>query len=196
MNKRELTIALSKLKGFEKPKLRLRQYLTPPSVAADLLWTAYMQGDLEGRKVFDLGCGTGMLSVGASLLGASVIGYDLDEEALMIARVNARGLEVKFVKKEIDSLTGKCDTVVMNPPFMIKEGKGDRVFLTKAFELSDNIYSIHNLETSNFIRVFSSDNGYNATLISEALMPLEKRYAFHKKEKLSFKVGLWVIKKR
>ena len=41
MNKTELEIILSKLKGFQNPKVKLEQYITDATVAADIMWNAY-----------------------------------------------------------------------------------------------------------------------------------------------------------
>ena len=42
-----------------------------------------MKGDIEGKVVCDLGSGTGVLAIGASLLGAaSVKGVEIDEKAV------------------------------------------------------------------------------------------------------------------
>ena len=54
----------------------LEQYETPAHIASHMLWGAYLKGDIEGRRVGDLGAGCGMLSVGAGALGAeSVTGW-------------------------------------------------------------------------------------------------------------------------
>ena len=37
-------------------------------------------------NVADLGCGTGRLAIGAAIAGASVTGFEIDEDALKIAR--------------------------------------------------------------------------------------------------------------
>ncbi len=50
-----------------------------------------MSEKLENKKVFDLGCGNGVLTLAALLMGAkSAFGVDIDEEALMHARQNAK----------------------------------------------------------------------------------------------------------
>ncbi len=84
MKLRELESHLEKVDVFEKPKILLEQYPTRPHIAACVLHTAQASfGDLEGRSVADLGCGCGVLSVGAVMLGAaSVTGFDVDEDAL------------------------------------------------------------------------------------------------------------------
>ena len=77
---------LEQVEGFDSPNVNLEQYATPALLAAEILHFAYMQGDLEGT-VFDLGCGTGMLAIGAKLLGAEkVVGFDVDNKALELAR--------------------------------------------------------------------------------------------------------------
>jgi len=79
MKRNELERLLQKVPPHSRPKAALEQYSTPASVAADLLWTAYANGDVAGRSVLDLGCGSGILSIGAWALGASdVTGVDID----------------------------------------------------------------------------------------------------------------------
>jgi putative methylase len=71
--------------GFSDPQRELEQYPTPPTAALELLERAWQSGDLVG-SVADLGCGTGRLALGAAFLGAQVIGVELDEAALAVAR--------------------------------------------------------------------------------------------------------------
>ncbi len=86
MKQRKLEILLEEIEGFSDPELELEQYQTPSLLAAEILHFAYMQGDLAD-SIQDLGCGTGILAIGAKLLGArKVVGYDKDPEALEIAR--------------------------------------------------------------------------------------------------------------
>ena len=89
MKKNELERALQKVAPHTRPKAGLEQYSTPAPVAADMLFTAYSFGDIGGREVVDLGCGGGILSIGAALLGASkVTGIDVDPEAVADAMRN------------------------------------------------------------------------------------------------------------
>ena len=118
-------------------------------------WRA-MRGDLG--TVCDLGCGTGMLAIGAALLGARAIGVEIDGEALAVARRNAKKLDVDvdFIRADVNSLTLKgIDTVVMNPPFGAqKASAGDRAFLCKAQKIAKTIYSLHNQGSEGFMRSF------------------------------------------
>ena len=86
MRLNELERLLEKVAGFTAPSARMEQYQTPAPLAARLLYHAALNGDIGGRRVGDLGCGTGILSIGAALLGArEVIGVDADEGVLTTA---------------------------------------------------------------------------------------------------------------
>lgn len=83
MKLKQLEMALQRLSGFSRPNAALEQYQTPAPLAARLLYHALMKGDIEGKHVVDLGCGTGILAIGAALLGAeTVTGFDIDERGL------------------------------------------------------------------------------------------------------------------
>lgn len=42
--------------------------------------------DLDGKFVADLGCGSGRLSIGSSLMGAQgIIGFDIDNKVLDVS---------------------------------------------------------------------------------------------------------------
>ena len=75
---------------------------------------------LEGKRVLDVGCGSGILSQAAVLMGAdSACGCDIDEAAVCAAKSNARlnGLENKTSYYKGDLLEfadGRFDIVVAN----------------------------------------------------------------------------------
>ncbi len=72
MKQRKLEIILEQAKVFESPSAELEQYYTPATVAARLLHFAFLRGDIASKRVVDLGCGTGVLALGAALLGGVV----------------------------------------------------------------------------------------------------------------------------
>ena len=187
MRKKHLAIALSRLKGFPNPKPDLEQYRTPGNVAAELLWLARSLGDLEGKVIADLGAGTGVLSVGACLLGAErVYAVEVDENALKVAVENARSLGidcVEFVNSDVSDFAGRVDTVVMNPPFGSQNPHADRPFLIKAFEVSNVVYSIHlaKPEVRRFIEAFASDFGFSITHRVTLPFEIPAQFSFHRK---------------
>ncbi|TAN46648.1 MAG: 50S ribosomal protein L11 methyltransferase [Methylococcaceae bacterium] len=61
---------------------------THPTTALCLAWLDGL--DLHGKSVLDYGCGSGILAVGALLLGsAETIGVDIDPQALLASKDNA-----------------------------------------------------------------------------------------------------------
>ncbi|WP_193166080.1 50S ribosomal protein L11 methyltransferase [Microbulbifer hainanensis] len=62
---------------------------THPTTFLCLQWLA--QQDLAGKSVIDFGCGSGILGIGALLLGAErAVGTDIDPQALIASRDNAQ----------------------------------------------------------------------------------------------------------
>ncbi len=182
MKKRELEILLESLKGFDKPKLKLEQYVTPPVLAAFLLNQAQLNGDLN--FVVDLGCGTGILCIGASLLGSDAVGFDVDIDAVKVARENAERVDanVDFVVSRVEDVCiRKRATVVMNPPFGIQRRYADRPFLEKALEISDVTYTIHSAGSEGFVRRVASMKGFRVTHLWRFRIPLRRTYSFHEK---------------
>ncbi|WP_297534652.1 METTL5 family protein [Thermococcus sp.] len=186
MKKRHLAMLLSKLRGFENPKPYLEQYRTPGDVASSLLWLAYTSGDIEGKVVADFGAGTGVLSIGAKLLGArKVYAVEIDPEALSVARENAEavGVDVEFVLADVSDFGEKVDTVIMNPPFGSQRRHADRPFLLKAFEVGDVVYSIHlsKPEVRKFIQSFVTEHGFTITNRLTVSFEIPMQFHFHRK---------------
>ncbi len=79
----------------------LEAYTTPP--AAKLVEFAPVQ---RGRKVLDVGCGTGVVAVTAARAGAQVKALDLSPVLLERARWNAEtaGVEIEFTEGDAEAL--------------------------------------------------------------------------------------------
>ncbi|AIF70236.1 DNA methylase [Palaeococcus pacificus DY20341] len=198
MKKKHLAMILSKLKGFKNPKFGLEQYKTPGNVAAELLWLAYSLDEIEDRVIADLGAGTGVLSVGACLLGAKkVYAVEKDEEALKIAEENVKSLKleecVELIHADVGSFPQRVDAVIMNPPFGSQNPKADRPFLLKAFEISDVVYSIHlaKPEVRKFIEAFVRDNGFEITHRINIDFEIPAQFFFHKKRLERIRVDIY-----
>ncbi len=76
-----------------------------------------------GQRVLELGCGYGIIALGASLAGAEVTALDDDLLAVRATHQNARhyGADVRALHSDVDSeLQGETfDVVLMNPPFHV-----------------------------------------------------------------------------
>ncbi|MGC8975102.1 MAG: METTL5 family protein [Thermoprotei archaeon] len=152
VSKKWLEITVSRVPGFKKPKEELEQYITPSDVVADLVWSAFMAGEIEGRVVHDLGCGTGRIALASSMLRPKyVVCSDVDEDVLGIAsKVLMEGSPTLYdlVLADLRSAppfrSSDC-VVLMNPPFGVKSRGADIDFLKTALTTCDTVYSIHKL---------------------------------------------------
>ncbi len=193
MKKKQLEIMLERLEGFSKPSFKREQYSTPAPVAAELLFLAALRNDLG--TVCDLGCGTGILAIGAALLGARAIGVDIDRDALATARKNAEmlGVEVDFICNDVKRLEiDGIDTVIMNPPFGAqKASQGDRAFLSCAQRIAQNIYSLHNRGSSDFIKKYIFPNEVQEVYCIP--FPLKRCFEFHSQDVKVIEVELYRI---
>jgi len=191
MKKSELSIILSKLNVFEKPKAKQEQYPTDSENASFILWNAFMQGDIESKTIADLGCGTGILGLGALLLGAKHCFFvDNDKKAIEIAEQNLLLLEKEtknelcsratFLIMDIKIFNEKVDVIIENPPFGTKQEHADIIFLDKALQLANIVYSMHKTSTLEFLRKYLSTKG-KITNEYNLSMPLKSTMPFHKK---------------
>lgn len=193
MKKKELEILLETVEDILEPDADREQYSTPATVASELLHFAFMNRDIEDRVVYDLGCGNGILGIGAKLLGAKeVVGIDSDRKVIEVANANSKrlGVEVEFRRCDVREVKGKGDTVVMNPPFgaQRKNIHADRLFLEKAFEIAPVVYSIHKAGSESFLRSFLP----HATILRfPVAFPMKRRFWFHKKEEKFIGVDIY-----
>jgi len=188
MKLRQLEIALQRCAGFERPRASREQYQTPATLAARLLYDAFVSGDIAEKTVMDLGCGTGILAIGAALLGArEVRGTDIDPEALRTAEKNAAllGADVTFIAADVGS-TGKidpCDTVVMNPPFGAQKQNihADRPFIDCALAIAPVTYGIFNAGSTAFVEAYIAGRG-NITGRVAGTFSLKRSFTFHTRD--------------
>jgi putative methylase len=187
MKLRRLEMLLEKVAGFSSPAAHLEQYSTSAPLAARLLFHATQNGDITDKTMCDLGCGTGILTIGAALLGAEeATGIDIDEKALEIARLNAEKFSVtaSFLQEEIASSTklpDHYDTIVMNPPFGAQLLHADRAFIDCAIDAGDEIYMIANTGSIPFVRSYVKGRADILETI-EGVLPIRYCFHFHRKE--------------
>lgn len=201
--KEELRKILNDLKILKKQSLELEQHQTNYKIASDALDIINDDINLKGKKVADLGCGSGVFGIGCLMLGADKVFFvDVDNEALSIAMENKNIVEKKlnkklnavFLNQEIKDFKTKVDVIVQNPPLLSEKSHLDKLFLLRAMELSNRIYSFHKIESSDFVTSFSKENDFNARLLGTFKVSLLKKGLFIKGIK-HVDTGFWKIER-
>lgn len=221
MRLRQLESHLQAVRAFSVPKAELEQYGTTPHLAAQLGRMLVDNDDVEGKVLCDLGCGAGMLSIAAAMVGASqVVGVDIDEDALSTARENVVEYDmedtVDLLRMDVCDMTlmKRFDTVVMNPPFGTKRHGIDMQFLFTAINLAKHtVYSMHKTTTRDFIQKRFRDFGVDAEVsdgawarnnwtaktdsngvaqvVAEMNFDIGRTYGFQKRKDMDIAVDLW-----
>ncbi|CAD26489.1 similarity to HYPOTHETICAL PROTEINS with N6-adenine methyltransferase signature [Encephalitozoon cuniculi GB-M1] len=199
MKIKELKIELTKVRDFSKMSVGLEQYMTPPDIAASMVSVIHSTyGDIEGKSILDLCCGTGMLSFACSYFSPSyILGVDLCPVALEIFRQNSLEFQINadLLRCSIDDLifiNGRFDTAIINPPFGTKIRHADTRAVDKALELCNVVYSLHKTST----REYMVKRYPGAEVLAEIRYELPRKHDFHKKDKRSVGVDFIRIERR
>ena len=201
MKLKNIISSLESLETFSSPKDYLEQYQTPPSIAGEMIHYISNNYSLNNYSIADLGCGTGILGISAALCGCkNVFLFDIDEEALDIAKNNIEKLElednIQIIQMDVNQLR-QCnklnkyfDLVITNPPFGIRSENGaDIEFLKTASYICNNtIFSLHKFSTINFLKKFYNKNGINDIKSFKIEYNLPKTYKFQKKKEKNIDV--------
>jgi putative methylase len=203
MKLKRLEMTLQRVAGFSRPRPALEQYQTPAPLAARLLYHALMKGDIEGKVICDLGCGTGVLAIGAVLLGAaSVKGVDVDQQAVDIACANAKLLDadVEFIVADVKDqnlpdVLGLCDTVIMNPPFGAQKVHADRPFIDLAISVAPVIYSIFNAGSTPFVKTYTTGRAEIDERVG-GVFAMKRTFSFHTQDIQEIGVEILRLKRK
>lgn len=197
MRRAELIRAIERVPGFTHPRAEWEQVVTPSEAAAEMLFSALAAGDLEGRSVVDLGCGTGRLAVGASLLGAeSVTGIDQDAEAIEVARSHTPSTlcPIEWIVASAGSVTLDADTYVMNPPFGAQSAHADRPFWETALAHARRaVYAFALSDSRTFIVERSVARGAQIRSTRPVPWRLPPTFRHHRRPSVELSVDLWEI---
>lgn len=186
-SKKQLAVFLSKLKVFGKPDQRLEQYPTDSEVAATILWDAWMHGEIEGKRIVDLGCGTGILGIGALALGADHLTFvDIDPDALKTLEENLTSAEEELgslnrtiLQQDATRYEGKADLVLQNPPFGTQTKHVDTAFLAAATRIAPVVYSLHKSSTAAYVRQWVQQHGARVVQETPFSFPLKQTMKQH-----------------
>ncbi|MCK4717579.1 MAG: methyltransferase [Thermoplasmata archaeon] len=193
MRKRELEITLQKAPPIPSPTASLEQVSTPAPIAADMIYRAYALGDIGGRKVADLGAGTGIFAAGAALFGAAeVLALEIDEGLVELGRRFSKdiGVDVEWMLGDVSSFQTRVDTVLMNPPFGAQSKHADRPFFEAVFRCASTGYTLCLSHTTAFVEGYAAAAGWSTEVITTYKFPVHYAHSFHRKERKVYEVAL------
>jgi release factor glutamine methyltransferase len=98
----------------------------PPS--EDTLLLLDCLGDVRGRSVLEMGCGTGIIALHCAAAGAEVMAVDVNPRAVACARANAErnGMSLRVLLSDLfQEVQGKFEVIVFNPPYLPGEALDD-----------------------------------------------------------------------
>ncbi|HTT73792.1 MAG TPA: METTL5 family protein [Thermoplasmata archaeon] len=189
---------LESVPPFAAARAELEQVATPAEAAVELLAEARARDDLVGRRVADLGAGTGRLAIGAALWGAaSVGGIETDPAAVGTARDAAArlGVAIDLRVGDVRDWTEPVDTVLMNPPFGAQRRAADRPFWATAFAVADRaVYAFGLAASRTFIAARAVERGAHVEANRPVRWELPRVFPHHRRARVALAVDLWVIR--
>jgi putative methylase len=170
-----------------------------------MLWTAFMAGHIKDKTVADFGCGTGILGIGAILLGAKHVAFvELDERVFPTLYANLKYLEefadedlsnYEIIQGNVAQYDRAVDTVIQNPPFGTKVEHADLVFLEKATTLAPVVYSLHKTSTKEFLLRWGKEHKLTAIEAAAFRFPLKQTMEHHTKRMEHIDVSCLVFRR-
>lgn len=87
---------------------------------------------LDSKKILEVGCGSGLLSILMAKCGADVTSVDTDDGAVEITKTNAKsnGVAISVLESDLFSkIDGMFDIIIFNPPYLpVEEGETDKTY--------------------------------------------------------------------
>ncbi len=86
-----------------------------------MLADALLAHELAGKRVLDMGTGTGIVAITAALAGAEVTAVDVNPRAIQCCEENARrnGVHVRTILSDLFArVDGLYDHIIFNPPYL------------------------------------------------------------------------------
>lgn len=131
----------------------------------------------RGKKVLDMGCGSGIQALAAKEVGAAeVLGVDVDKESVEICKEKG----INAVRSDLfDNVSGRWDLIVFNPPYLPKDEREGYDLDTSGGEKGDEIIVRFLKDVGNYL-----EEGGKILLVVSSLTPRERIDMLVKKKKV------------
>lgn len=112
---------------FYNLRLKVDQRALIPRFETEIIVDYLIKSPIKRDKILDIGTGTGAiaLSLAKNIENSYVIGSDIEEKAISLARENREftGIKnVEFIKSDLfENIEGKFDLIISNPPYINKK---------------------------------------------------------------------------
>lgn len=130
INKRKTSYPLQYAIGeweFYNLRLKVDERALIPRFETEIIVDYLIKSSIKKESILDIGTGTGAiaLSLAKNIEGSSVIGSDIEQKALSLARENKELTGIKnvdFIKSDLfKNIEGKFDLIISNPPYINKK---------------------------------------------------------------------------
>jgi len=115
-----------------KMEFEIPESVYEPREDSLLLAEALERLKLADKKVLEVGCGSGFLSILAAKKKAAVTSVDINPEAVRITKENAakNGIKIEAAQSDLFSSVNKTfDIIIFNPPYLpVEEGETDAIY--------------------------------------------------------------------
>ena len=114
---------------FMNLEFKVNSSVLIPRPETEELVRLMLKEDLDGKEILDIGTGSGCIaiSLAKNLPNAKVTALDISEEALEVAKENARlnNVNIEFINADIFEYKSdkKYDVIVSNPPYVTESEK-------------------------------------------------------------------------
>lgn len=130
INKRKTSYPLQYAIGeweFYNLRLKVDERALIPRFETEIIVDYLIKSSIKKESILDIGTGTGAiaLSLAKNIEGSFVIGSDIEQKALSLARKNKELTGIKnvdFIKSDLfKNIEGKFDLIISNPPYINKK---------------------------------------------------------------------------
>jgi release factor glutamine methyltransferase len=124
---------LRKTRNFSYRDIRLKIFpgvFHPGLFSSTLFLLNFLERQIiVGKKVLELGCGSGLISIRCASLGANVTATDISENAISNTRINTEknNATVNLIKSDLfeNIPQQRFDLIIINPPYYAREVRSE-----------------------------------------------------------------------